>query len=231
MKNTRFVPARKHWNLARDLAIMTLAFLTAVLSVIFTFESLRYFGYFKSGELLMHGAAPVKTISLAEIAGNGKEAPAKNTGPLNAAKIQVKAEKINGYAYVGQRDVLFLKFSLSSLVDAKLKSLDFDMGGYARPSDIKNLQIYLDKKLIGEAPFFEASGIFDKLNIDLPKNQELDFEIKGTVSDEAFSGDRVRIGFKDADSLNVVDQAMNKLSPGAGFSAWGGYVSIIGSKK
>jgi hypothetical protein len=158
----------------------------------------------------------------------------------------LKLLPVKGFAYQGQKDVSLMKIEMYAAKSLKIKKLIFDFDGYAKPSDLENMQLYLDGKFVAEVPFFEAKGKFENLNLNLESMTKYQFEVKGKIGDEAASGDRIQIGLKDAGSIDIsAEDAIGSNDGSAGFGAagperfsakdidavwpmWSGYVSVIG---
>lgn len=134
----------------------------------------------------------------------------------------------SGHAYGGQKDVNFLEFSLSPRTGAKLSRVVFSLDGYARPYDVSGLQLYMNEKFLAEKPMFQGQANFDNLNINLKAGERVDFKVTGTVSNQAYAGDRVQIGIQDPGDITLRGTMGGSLSIGGGFPIWGPHVSVIG---
>jgi len=218
-------------------------------TAIFRFAGLMDFG---GGATDLHGAAAEPRVITAEApasanGGGSNAATAINTnkdagaaGGTNSGtstdtatspfSVKVAAERYDGYAGVGKKDVSIFKFTLNPSSDANLRELRFDLDGYASPADVSSMQMYYEGKLAGQAPVLDAKADFANLNIQMDANTLHHFEVKANIGEQALSGDRVQIGFKDASGITVRDALMNNIEAKGNFPLWSGYTSIIGKK-
>jgi len=145
--------------------------------------------------------------------------------------VRLEVETVSGgYAYLGEEDVDFMSLILTSQESGKLHDLVLTVDGYARPTDVKSLQIYVDEQFIAEKPVFEGKAIFSSLNIELDAHFPREVKVKGAISDEALSGDRVVVGIMDDSSISVRNGMSKRLTVDSDFPALGSYVSVIGGK-
>lgn len=200
-----------------DFLVMALAIVSAFLSVVFLFglfQVMRPIGWTtEKGSL--KPAAEEKSIP----------------GVTEEGDVILTVEKFPNVALLGESNVRFLRFSLKSKKEAHLQQLSLGFDGYARSSDLQSLQLYFNDRLISSAPFFEAKTVFDNLNILLPTDEELVFEVKGKINEEGFPGDRLKVGFPNAHSFIIRDNSANVLAVDSDFPLWSEYISIIGNKK
>ena len=228
-------------HIAYDIAVMTAGLVMGVLAVtaIFRFAGLMDFG--GGGAEDLRGAAPEPRVITAEAPvladGGGDSNAANSINPEKTAgaatspySVTVEAEQYDGYAGVGKKDVSIFKFTLNPSSDAGLRELRFDLDGYASPADVSSMQLYYEGKLAGQAPVYNAKSAFGNLNIQMDANTIHHFEIKANIGEQALSGDRVQIGFKDASGIIARDSLMNTFEAKGEFPLWSGYISIIGKK-
>lgn len=198
------------------------AFSLAVFSFLAFFETLKFFGILFidkadfSGPL--HGAAMERVIYEPKPDAEEKDAMLETNG------------NNGGYAHQGEENVDFLKITITSRESGKLHDLVLTADGFARPTDVKSLQIYIDEKFIAEKPVFEGKAIFSGLNIDLDAHYPREIVVRGAISDEALSGDRVTIGVLAEGDVVIRNGLSRSLSVGGEFPAWGGFVSVIGGR-
>lgn len=198
------------------------AFSLAVFSFLAFFETLKFFGILFiekedfSGPL--HGAAMERVIYEPKPAAEEKD-----------VKLEVGG-KAGGYAYLGEENVDFLSLTFTSQESGRLHDLVLSVDGFARPTDIKSLQIYVDEKFIAEKPVFEGKAIFSGLNIDMDAHFPREIDVRGVISDEALSGDRVVVGIMDEGDIALRNGLSRSLSIDGEFPVWGSYVSVIGGR-
>ena len=222
-------------HIAFDIAVMTAGLVMGVLAVtaIFRFAGLMDFG---GGVADLRGAATEPRVITAEatVLADTEKRP-NEVIPADSAvnspySVTAEAESYDGYAGVGKKDVSIFKFTLNPSSDAGLRELRFDLDGYASPSDVSGMQLYYEGKLAGQSPVIDARAAFGNLNIQMDANTIHRFEVKANIGDQALSGDRVQIGFKDASGIIVRDALMNNFEAKGEFPLWSGYISIIGKK-
>lgn len=213
-------------HIGQDLMIMTLAVLCAFLTVVLVFSLLQLNGWREARQGVEGLRFAAEEVNDEAAGGNPVQQEVKS------GDVKVEIEKFAGYAFLGQEEVKLMRFSLAaSEQNAQLRELIFSLDGYARPRDLKNLQLYFEGKFMAEVPFFEGKGVFSNLAIALPAGEKMAFEVKGKVSEEAFSGDRIQLGFKDANAFSIRTDDSTLLTVEGEFPMWGGNISVIGNKR
>jgi hypothetical protein len=235
-------------NIYWDLGLMCLGVLLAFALCTFIFKWMSETGLVSRGSGSasgMHRAAetsgPDLTLKEAATGAAGAVSTAGADAAPSSGLASIKLLPVKGFAYRGQKDVSLMKMEMYAAKSLKIKKLVFDFDGFARPSDLDNMQLYLDGKFVAEVPFFEAKGKFENLNLNLESMTKYQFEVKGKISDGAASGDRIQIGLKDSGSIDISADGFGaaKFDAAArgGFSTkdidaawpmWSGYVSVIG---
>jgi hypothetical protein len=223
------ISVRSHfWH---DILIMVSAFILGLFLSVGVFEllSIRYNWFEESSPVVsgLHGAASVPATVPATV-------PASTTTGQAAPNVVLLSvpQPANSFASVGQENVSFMKFTVSSPEDSFLQQLHFTLNGdnLAHPFDLQSLQLLYQGKLLAEVPFMQGEGLFQNLMVKLPPHLAADFEIKGKVSTQALSGSRVRLVLKDQGDIIVTTPLAEKLSLKAIFPLQGDTVSVIGNK-
>lgn len=207
-------------NQKTDYFIIALAFLSAFATTFSFYILLISFGIVpdKNPTQTIHGVAVERAIDEAGDSDSEKD---------------VSIELLNNsasYASKGEENVRFFAFNLSSPFEARIKELIFSLSGYAKPSDVVNLQLFVNGKFIGEKSFFEGKGSFSDLNIQIDAGHTMEVEVTGKVSDEATTGDGVQVGIHSSDDLIIKTPYSKVLTVDAEFPLFGNPVSVIGDQ-
>ncbi|GEM_PF-5315751 len=147
-----------------------------------------------------------------------------------AEVLQITPEK-TGTRFVapGEQNVMFMQFGITAPRDGYLERLVFTLDDFARPYDVSQLQLYHEQKLLGTVPFLEGKALFQNLHLQLAKNDLSSFEVRGKISQQAMSGDRIRIGFKSMDAVKFQsDEALDIVA--GSFPVWSQPISVIGEQ-
>jgi len=216
-----------------DILFMITGMLLALALCVILFEWFKDMGLISVGKEQMHMAGG--SINNEELIINNKIGVMTEVGDRVISNAEVTAGIIfvkggKGYGYIGQKNVSLMKLEIVPNEKAELRDLVFDFNGYANSSDLVDLQLYLNKKLIGNIVFYEGQGIFEDIGLKMEAKKTYALEVKGTISNGAKSSDRIGIGLKDADSITLVDEKVERLQLKADWPLWGDFVSVIGEK-
>lgn len=166
-----------------DLGMMMLGFGLAFLFCVALFELLNI-------QFHWIGGAGPGSVNL-----NGFHGAAQTTQEtFSGSRLIFSAEKNGpGYTVPGQKDVPLLKFTLSPASDGFVRGLTFTLDDLAHPFDLKSLKLFLGDESLGEVAFFEGKGTFANLMVKLSANKLMQFSVLGTISDQAQTGDRLKL--------------------------------------
>ncbi len=146
----------------------------------------------------------------------------------NAPAAVVSQNTSNNYAFRGDHGISFMKFRIVAPEDIFLKEIILNMDQFSQSYDLKNLQLYSGNVMLQEAAFFEGKGAFKDLLIKIPKNKEIWLQVKGTLSEQAHVGDRIRLLFADKESIKITNTAGDAMTFNNDYPIKGNIVSVIG---
>lgn len=208
-------PSKPLWQvfLATSLGVF-LAFLSA--AAIFEFRS--------SGRLIFASVDELKPAlrpaARAVFLGDNNSTESQVTIVSHASK--------NTHTKAGKANVILMKFDLRADKKTYLKSLNFTLDRMAHAYDLKALQLYVKDVLVAETPFFEWHGIFQNLLLKFDESETVSIEIRGSISDQANAGDRIRLLLDGENALEIMEENGKKLNIKTGFPLKGNVVSVIG---
>lgn len=217
----KYFASRHFRHCSYDLMIAVSAIISAFFFTALIFNSLnakfRWFDDQGSAKSAIHSAAqPEKEITTTQDA-------------ASAAIITVE-KHFNTSSEAGAESSVLFNFTVTAPQDLTLKKLIFTLNDLSKPDELISLQLFQNKKMIDEVPYFEGQGIFQNLNLKLLPNAFTRLEVKGKVSDTAKAGDRLKLMLKDADAVGIMDSGNEPVPVKSFFPLWSHAVSIIGTR-
>ncbi len=211
-------------RISLDILSMTVAFICAFMACVFVFEIMQGTNVMAG----IKGRMPAVT-ALRPAAGN-----VSSKGPVAGALniLSIINEK-KAYAYKGGENIELITLEFDGSRPATIAKIRLEMDNLARNGDLESIQLYIDGKLIKQSPFFNGAGQFDNIQLGsftpVKGNMNRRISVKGKISENAHSGDRVRIGLKDDSSIRIIDTNSDVVQIASEWPLWGNHVSVIGN--